>query len=195
MAYLVTTPIRNRKLGAFGPRQNYQPGLLHGWYRKKRGALTLGQEIPSPIPSDPITAVFMYPPAPGTPAPPPASQGSGAPVDQAYRDLITAAVQSADPLDYISPQAAIAAGLDPARVYAAWTSSLQAQVSSGKIKSPQDAIAQGWSPGVVTELWPQVAAQPKPVSWLDQAPLGIANKWLLAGGAGIVLLTGLKGRR
>ncbi|MGH8864430.1 MAG: hypothetical protein ACREVZ_07265, partial [Burkholderiales bacterium] len=42
MAYLVTTAIRNRKLGAFGPGQYYRPGLLHGWYRKKRGQMSSG---------------------------------------------------------------------------------------------------------------------------------------------------------
>jgi hypothetical protein len=133
-----------------------------------------------------------------TPTVPPAGQGSGSPVDQAYRDLLTSARPSSDPLDYISPQSAIAAGLEPSAVYAAWSNSLRSQIASGKIKSQQDAIAQGWAPGVVTELWTQAssaAATTASTSWLDQAPFGVANKWLLAGGTGIFLLVGMRGKR
>jgi hypothetical protein len=57
------------------------------------------------------------------------------------------AVIDQNPTDYSSPQSAIAAGLDPTMVYAAWAKGL-AQYST------QDAaVAAGIMPGVVTQLW------------------------------------------
>ncbi len=212
MAYLLpaTSAVRNRKLGAFVPAIRYRPGLLQGWRSQWKRRRSLGQEVPAIAPYGPPT--IEETPAwilqarrttPSTPeCPPPlicsAGQGSGTPdAGDAYQNLITSARQSSDPLDYISPQAAIAAGLDANTVYGAWANALRQQIASGQIKSQQDAIAQGWSPGVVTQLWAQAATAigPSRAAWLDQAPLGIANKWLLAGGAGIFLLAGLRGRR
>jgi len=221
MAYLIpsSSAVRNRKLAGFVPARRYQPGLLSGFYRRTRGRIRsgvagLGQEVWSEVPA---IAPYGPPTIEETPAwilqamhttptsvvdcPPPltcsSGQGSGAPVDQAYRDLITSARQSSDPLDYVSPQAAIAAGLEAQTVYTAWVNALRSQIASGKIKSQQDAIAQGWAPGVVTQLWAQASAAVvgTSASWLDQAPLGIANKWLLAGGAGIFALVSMRGRR
>ncbi len=200
MAYLLpaTSTVRNQKLGAFVPAIRYRPGLLHGWRSQWKRRRTLGQPPPD------ATLVLQYPPTNTTPSLPPcppplicsAGQGSGSPADEAYQNLITSAHQSSDPLDYISPQAAIAAGLDANTVYAAWSTALRQQIASGKIKSQQDAIAQGWPAGVVTQLWAQASsgAGPAGASWLDQAPLGIANKWLLAAGGGIFLLAGLRRR-
>lgn len=56
---------------------------------------------------------------------------------------------STNPLDYTSPQAAIAAGLDPPTVYGKWTAAL------AKFPSPQAAISAGVPAGVVNQLWQQ----------------------------------------
>lgn len=59
----------------------------------------------------------------------------------------TGATIDPNPLDYSSPQFAIAAGLDPTAVMLAWAKGL-AQYST------QDAaVAAGIMPGVVTQLW------------------------------------------
>lgn len=56
---------------------------------------------------------------------------------------------STNPLDYTSPQAAIAAGLDPPTVYTKWMAAL------AKFPSPQAAISAGVPAGVVNQLWQQ----------------------------------------
>lgn len=56
---------------------------------------------------------------------------------------------STNPLDYTSPQAAIAAGLDPVTVYSKWTAAL------ARFSSPQAAISAGVPAGVVNQLWQQ----------------------------------------
>ena len=106
--------------------------------------------------------------------------------------LKSTAVPSTNPLDYVSPQAAIASGLDPQTCYSAWTKALAQKIASGQIVSQQDAIQQGFPPGLITQMWnAAVAASPayvKPKSWLDGTTLGIPNSTLLASGAAFGVL-------
>ena len=124
----------------------------------------------------------------GTPAVQ-ANQPSGpAPQNIPPGAQVTAA-PSQNPLDYVSPQAAVAAGLDPQTSYTAWTTALAQKIASGQIVSQQDAIQQGFPPGLITQMWSAaVAASPafvKPASWLDQSTFGIKNSVLIAGGIGL----------
>jgi len=61
--------------------------------------------------------------------------------------ILAGAVPPQGPLDYISPQAAIAAGLDQTVVYSAWSAAVN------QFPNPQAAMDAGVPPGVVTELW------------------------------------------
>ncbi len=78
---------------------------------------------------------------------------------------------SQDPLSYVSPQQAVAAGLDPQTVAAAWQQALW------KYPSPQAAISAGFPAGVVNQYW--TAAPPAPAK-----PSGIPA-WLIAA-AGLI---------
>jgi hypothetical protein len=62
------------------------------------------------------------------------------------------AVVDQNPTDYVSPQSAIAAGLNPAAVNAAWAQGL------AKYPTQQAAIAAGIAPTVITQLWQQSRA-------------------------------------
>lgn len=97
---------------------------------------------------------------------------------------VPAGQPSKDPLDYVSPQAAITAGLDPTAVYAAWTKSL------ARFPSPQAAIAAGVPAGVVNQLWQQsyvnaankAASTPAIPSWLLPVGIGLGIFALAGGG-------------
>lgn len=103
---------------------------------------------------------------------------------------LTITPPSPDPLGYVSPQAAIAAGLDANTVNAAWTAAVN------KYPTAQAAIAAGVPAGVVTSLWKGAVAAPATAAgWLDQSPLGVKNKYLVGIGAAVVGLAALhKGR-
>jgi hypothetical protein len=117
------------------------------------------------------------------------TQGSGSAAAAAYQSVLTSAQNSQNPLDYVSPQAAIAAGLPASTVNAAWAAQM------ARYPSTTAAIAAGIPAGVVTQLWAQsrtaVAAQP--ASWLTQAPFGIPNSTLLLIGGGFLVLSMLGG--
>lgn len=142
----------------------------------------LGDDL-APLPVEasslPTTDVFAQP----QPYPAPPSS-----IDAAYKNLLTQQQSSQSPLDYVSPQAAIAAGLNAQTVYNAWSGAL------AKFPTQQAALAAGVPPGVVTQLWMQSrqTAATQPTSFLDQAPLGIANKYVLGGGAVLVALASLR---
>lgn len=57
------------------------------------------------------------------------------------------AIVDQNPTDYSSPQSAIAAGLDPTAVRAAWLKGL------AQYPTQAAAVAAGIMPGVVTQLW------------------------------------------
>lgn len=77
------------------------------------------------------------------------------------------AVVDQNPTDYSSPQYAIAAGLDPATVNAAWIKGLS------QYPTQQAAVAAGIMPAVVTQLWTAsrqyLAANAKPAT--NYAPM------------------------
>lgn len=150
----------------------------------------LGQNSPDCPGSviDPITGELCanLPPI----APAPSQPGVNPAVEQAYKNLLTTQQNSTDPLDYTSPQAAIAAGLPAQAVYNAWSASM------ARFPTQQAALNAGVPAGVVTQLWAQSRSALPATSFLDQSPLGISNKVLLAGGVGLVLLVGMRrGRR
>jgi hypothetical protein len=98
-----------------------------------------------------------------------------------------------DPLNFVSPQAAIAAGADPQKTAAAWTKAVASFPSQGA------AIAAGIPAGVITQLWAasrSMVPPPAGGSWFSGSTFGIKNAYLVAGLAGIALLAGgKKGRR
>jgi len=102
---------------------------------------------------------------------------------------VLATQPSRNPLDYTSPQAAIAAGLDPATVYSQWTASL------ARFASPQAAIAAGVPAGVVNQLWQQSYqnAANKAAATPSGTILGMSTNTLLAAGAGLFALFALGG--
>src|ERR1700758_1638536 len=108
------------------------------------------------------------------------TQGSGSAAAAAYQSGLTSAQNSQNPLDYVSPQAAIAAGLPTSTVNAAWAKQM------AKYPTTTAAIAAGIPAGVVTQLWAQsrTAAAAQPASWLNQSPFGLPNSTLLLVGGG-----------
>ena len=92
--------------------------------RRRRGLSGLGDDTGYINPGDvlidpnyqPLTPPIVLSPS-NTPSSPASGQPSGA-VQQAYKNALTAQQNSQNPLDYVSPNAAIAAGLDPATVNA-----------------------------------------------------------------------------
>lgn len=76
-----------------------------------------------------------------------------------------------NPLGYVSPQAAVAAGLNPAYVYRQW------KLFVCGYSSPQAAVAAGIPPGVVTQLWEKKTKHSR---------AGVPP-WLLIAGAGVLV--------
>jgi hypothetical protein len=96
----------------------------------------------------------------------------------------TGSVPSQNPLDYVSPQAAIAAGLPSGPVMQAWTQAL------ASFPTPTAAVNAGIPAAVVTQLFePSRAYVQQNPSWFDQKTFGIPNGvWLVGGLAGAVAL-------
>jgi hypothetical protein len=111
-------------------------------------------------------------------------------VPTALENILTQTQAPQDPLSYVSPQAAIAAGLDSQTVYAAWTQAM------GQFSTQQAAINAGVAPGIVTQLWNASRAYvTTPTSWLSETTFGVPNSILLFGGVGIFLLSMGRGKR
>jgi len=105
---------------------------------------------------------------------------------------VPATTPSTNPLDYTSPQAAVAAGLDANTVMAAWTKSL------ARFPSPQAAISAGVPAGVVNQLWQQSqvnAANTAAASAASSASLMSILPWAAGGLLLLATLGGGKGRR
>jgi hypothetical protein len=104
---------------------------------------------------------------------------------------VLATQPSTNPLDYTSPQAAIAAGLDAATVYSKWTASL------ARFSSPQAAISAGVPAGVVNQLWQQSYqnAANKAAAAPSGSIFGLSTGTLLAAGAGLFAIAALGGGR
>jgi hypothetical protein len=126
------------------------------------------------------TPALNTPSLPGAQNPSPSTGGAS----NGGITTVMAAKPSTSPLDYTSPQAAIAAGLDPQTVYNAWSAAL------ARFPSPQAAISAGVPAGVVNQLWQSAyvnkAAAPAP-------SIGIGTIVLVGGG--LFLLSALGGRR
>jgi hypothetical protein len=94
------------------------------------------------------------------------------------------AVISQNPTDYVNPQSAIAAGLDPTVVNAAWAQALS------KYLTQQDAIAAGIAPTAITQYWQAsrayMVAPAKP-------SLFTPTNLLIGGGLLFLLYRGAKG--
>lgn len=104
---------------------------------------------------------------------------------------VPATTPSKSPLDYTSPQAAIAAGLPAAQVMATWSAAL------ARYPSPQAAIAAGIPAGVVNQLWQQSNVNAANAAAASAASSSSLTTLAMYGIGGIVLLSvlGGKGRR
>jgi hypothetical protein len=89
--------------------------------------------------------------------------------------LLVQSPVSANPLDFVSPQSAIAAGLPAAAVNAVWTQKVNS------FPSVQTAINAGLAPAVVTEFWNGGPPPVAPPWWKRNLPL------LIAGGGAVLL--------
>jgi hypothetical protein len=106
----------------------------------------------------------------------------------------TTSPMTLDPLNFVSPQSAIAAGADPTKTAAAWTKAV------ASFPTAQAAVAAGVPAGVVTSLWSAsraVVPPPSGPSWFDGSTFGIKNIFLVGGLGFVALLAagGKKGRR
>lgn len=141
--------------------------------------------LPALPPLPPGTTVFD---SPNTQTP--QQPGVNPAIAQALTNLQNSAVKSQSPLDYVSPQAAIAAGLPAQTVYNAWSAAL------AKFPTQQAALAAGIPAGVVTQLWAQSrSATVQAGSFFDGSTFGVSNKILLLGGGAVLLLGAMRGRR
>jgi hypothetical protein len=132
------------------------------------------------------TAALNTPSIPGVQNPSPVAGGAS----NGGITTVMATKPSTSPLDYTSPQAAIAAGLPSAQVMAAWTQAL------ARYPSPQAAINAGIPAGVVNQLWQQSsvnAANASAASAAQSAQLASILPWA-AGGLLLVLALGGKRR-
>lgn len=123
---------------------------------------------------------------PGMPTLQPAS-----PALTALQNIWTNQTPSGSPLDYVSPQAAIAAGLNPQTVYSTWSSGL------ARYPTQSAALAAGIPAGVITQLW-AASRSAAPAPSTTGTFLGVPTTYLLAGGAALFALTMFssgKGRR
>jgi hypothetical protein len=94
--------------------------------------------------------------------------------------LLVQAPVSSNPLNYVSPQQAIAAGVDPGQATAAWTQYVNS------FQSVQQAIQAGVAPTVVTDLWAGGAAPKARIAWYKK----YAVLLLAGGGAALLMLAG-----
>jgi hypothetical protein len=122
---------------------------------------------------------------PGVPPNPPSQPGVNPAIQQAYKNLLSQQQASQDPLDYVSPQAAIAAGLDPTMVYAAWSKGL------ARFPTQNAAINAGIPAGVVTQLWQQSRTAMPTTS----TTFGVPTQYLIFGGGALALFALMRGRR
>jgi hypothetical protein len=197
MGNLYTRVPRSKGLRGFGAWKSYRRGAP-----RLPGALgDVSPDCPGSV-VDPITGELCPTTAvgpggsyiPGSPdyglpgvAAAPSQPGVNPAVQQAYQNLLTQQQNSKDPLDYVSPQAAIAAGLPSQAVYNAWSASL------AKFPTQNAALAAGIPAGVVTQLWaPSRAAASAPTTSLFA---GVSTTTLLFAGGAVLLLPMLLGGR
>lgn len=102
---------------------------------------------------------------------------------------VMATTPSKNPLDYTSPQAAIAAGLPAASVMATWSQALS------RFPSPQAAISAGIPAGVVNQLWQQSNVNAANASAAATASTPSIGTIALYGGGALLLAMALGGGR
>lgn len=212
MSYLLpagTAPRTTNKwgLGIYGGRVPRSRGVsgMGRWKLYQQTSGQLGQDEPTTYDPGDILTPPIAQPIPSTPAIPflPSTQpvdttmipaptvlqqpGVNPSIQAAYKNLLTTQQPSQNPLDYVSPQAAIAAGLPAQSVYNAWSQAL------ARFPSQQAALNAGVPAGVVTQLWAQSRAAVPAAS--TNTFLGVPVTYLLGGGLAILALAGLRGRR
>jgi hypothetical protein len=222
MSYLPTTPSpsflgsygRSRSspsfLGSYG-RRGGSPSFLGAIRRRRRGMRGLGDDSTLnagfaageqgldpfpvnqalPLDSQYWNAATLSTLAANTPVSPGSlTQG---PVPQSLQNLLTTMSPPTDPLSYISPQSAIAAGMDPTTVYNAWAQAM------AQFPTQQAALDAGVPSGVVTQLWGQSRSYVQPAtapSWWSGTTLGVSNTTLaLGGGVALMLFAFSSGRK
>jgi hypothetical protein len=163
-----------------------QDPLAPGYAAGEAATGTTPVDVTGSIPLDtsswqPATTALMPTPLPTNYPPLPAQ------INANY----TAQPMSLDPLNFVSPQAAIAAGADPQKTAAAWTKAV------ASFPSANAAVAAGIPAGVVTQLWAasRSVIPPPSGSWFDGSTFGIPNKFFAFGAGGIMLLAVLGGKR
>lgn len=92
-----------------------------------------------------------------------------------------------NPTDYTTPNAAIAAGLDPTTVNAVWASGL------ARFPTQAAAIAAGIAPGVVTSLWPASRAYIAPATTGLPSSISTYLPLALLGGVAFLAFSGGSG--
>ena len=200
-------------LHGYGPR-GASPSLLGSMARRRRSMRGLGDAssdlllapgfsagqqgldpfpVNAPLPLD--NQYWNAATIPTLTANTPVSPGSltQGPVPQSLTNLLTGMTPPTDPLSYISPQAAIAAGMDPTTVYNAWAQSM------AQFPTQQAALAAGVPAGVVTQLWGQSRSYVQPAaapSWWTGTTAGISNTTLaLGGGVALMLFAFSSGKK
>jgi hypothetical protein len=154
MGRMGMSPVRLPNLGASSTAQPWRGGM---------GRLGAASAAPSIVYRDPgsgwsedsagnvydasgnLVSLNNVPSSPGVQNPSPVHGGAS----NGGITTVKATQPSDNALDYASPQAAVAAGLDPRKVYAKWSSAL------AQFPSPQAAISAGIPAGVVNQLWQQ----------------------------------------
>jgi hypothetical protein len=101
----------------------------------------------SPLPGRPVLSGLGYLGNHAAPTFTSSTPGQATAATGVWTKLYTQTPGSQDPLSYVSPQAAIAAGLDSRTVYAKWAAAIN------KYPSANAAIAAGVPAGVATQLW------------------------------------------
>lgn len=142
------------------------------------------QPVDTTMISAPTTLQPSTPFLPSTPQQP----GVNPAMQTAYSNLLTTQQRDTNPLDYVSPQAAIAAGLPAQTVYNAWSQAL------ARFPTQQAALNAGIPAGVVTQLWAQSRAA-VPAASSTGTFLGVPITYLLGGGLAIFVLAGLRGKK
>jgi hypothetical protein len=189
-------------LGVYGGRMMRSRGMGR-WklYQQSAGPGALGQDPTTFDPGDVLVPPIAQP-IPATPAIPflPSTQpvdttmipaptvlqqpGVNPSIQAAYKNLLTTQQASQNPLDYVSPQAAIAAGLPAQSVYNAWSAAM------ARFPTQQAALNAGIPAGVVTQLWAQSRAAVPAAS--TNTFLGVPVTYLLGGGLAILVLAGMR---
>lgn len=170
----VLIPFRPRSLGRLGDDDD---GLIAPTYDAPPAPLVLLPGTAYPTSSELTTTSSVLPNTLIAPGP----QISNT---QAYQNLLTTQQNSTDPLDYVSPQAAIAAGLPASQVNASWNTAL------AQYPTQAAALAAGIAPAIVTSLW---ASSRAAVPAASSSALSGSTLLYLAGG--VALLAVLSARR